>query len=199
MTILPAAYLPSVRYVARIAAGGCVIDTGEHFLKRSERNRAAILTANGPMSLTVQVAHANRLRVPVRDVRIDYSKRWQHQHWTAIVSAYRSSPYFDHYAPRFEQFYNRRWEWLAEYDLALTQMLLECIGAAMPQVSECYVDAAGDDLDLRPKDAQDPSFRTIPYIQTFADRMEFVPSMSFADLLFCEGPGAMDVLKDSLR
>ena len=199
MVILPAAYLPSVGYMARIAAGGCVIDTGEHFLKRSERNRAHILTANGPMALTVQVSHANRLRVPVREVRIDYSKRWQHQHWTALVSAYRSSPYFDHYAPRFEQFYNRRWEWLAEYNLALAEMMLGCIGIALPAVSESYVAAADGDLDLRPKEAHDPAYGAVPYIQTFADRMPFVGGMSFADLLFCEGPGAMDVLRDSLR
>ena len=199
MTILPAAYLPSVRYMARIAAGDCVIDTGEHFLKRSERNRAEILTANGPMSLTVQVSHANRLRTPVREVRIDYSKRWQHQHWTALVSAYRSSPYFDHYAPRFEQFYNRRWEWLAEYNLALAEMMLGCIGIALPAVSESYVAAADGDLDLRPKEAHDPAYGTVPYIQTFADRMPFVGGMSFADLLFCEGPGAKDVIADSLR
>ena len=199
MTILPAAYLPSVRWAARIAAGGCVIDTGEHFLKRSERNRAHILTANGPMALTVQVSHANRLRVPVREVRIDYSKRWQHQHWTALVSAYRSSPYFDHYAPRFEQFYNRRWEWLAEYNLALAEMMLGCIGIALPAVSESYVAAADGDLDLRPKEAHDPAYGTVPYIQTFADRMPFVGGMSFADLLFCEGPGAKDGIADSLR
>ena len=188
-----------MRYVARILAGGCVIDTGEHFLKRSERNRAEILTANGPMSLTVQVSHANRLRMPVREVRIDYSKRWQHQHWTALVSAYRSSPYFDHYAPRFERFYNERWEWLAEYNLALTEMLLGCVGIAMPHVAESYVDASAEDLDLRPKGAHDPQFRTIPYIQTFADRMPFVPEMSFVDLLFCEGPDSTAVLRDSLR
>ena len=199
MVILPAAYLPSVRYVARIAAGGCVIDTGEHFLKRSERNRTHILTANGPMSLTVQVSHANRLRTPVREVRIDYSKRWQHQHWTALVSAYRSSPYFDHYAPRFERFYNERWEWLAEYDLAITEMLLGCVGIAMPRVADRYIEAAADDLDLRPKAAHDPAYRTVSYIQTFADRMPFTAGLSFADLLFCEGPDSTAVLMDSLR
>ena len=199
MTILPAAYLPSVRYVARILAGDCVIDTGEHFLKRSERNRAGILTANGPMSLTVQVSHANRLRTPVREMRRDYSKRWQHQHWTALVSAYRSSPYFDHYAPRLERFYNRQWEWLAEYDLALTETLLDCIGIAMPPVESRYVEAAADDLDLRPKGAADPQFTETAYTQVFSDRQPFVPSLSFADLLFCEGPQAKAVLRDSLR
>ena len=99
MTILPAAYLPSIEYCARWAQGPCVVDGGEHFVKRSERNRTHILTAGGVLALTVQAVRANRPRTPMRDVRIDYSKRWQHQHWTALVSAYKASPYFDHYAP----------------------------------------------------------------------------------------------------
>ena len=43
MTILPAAYLPSIEYCARWAQGPCVVDGGEHFVKRSERNRTHIL------------------------------------------------------------------------------------------------------------------------------------------------------------
>ena len=198
-TILPAGYLPSVRYMARVVQGDCIIDTGEHFIKRSERNRASILAPEGPMQLTVQVERANRPRTPMRDMRIDYSKRWQHQHWTAMVSYYRSSPYFDHYAPRFERFYAERWESLAEYDLALLRTMLDCIGCHMPRVSEHYVEAAPGDLDLRPKNAKDPAFHAEPYVQVFADRMPFIENLSFADLLFCEGPNSICVLRDCLR
>ena len=42
MTVLPLAYLPSVEYFAHLLRGGCVVDLGEHFVKRSERNRARI-------------------------------------------------------------------------------------------------------------------------------------------------------------
>ena len=73
MTILPAAYLPSIEYCARWAQGQCVVDGGEHFVKRSERNRTHILTAGGVLALTVQAVRANRPRTPMRDVRIDYS------------------------------------------------------------------------------------------------------------------------------
>ena len=76
MTILPIAYMPSVEYVARLLREECVIDLGEHYIKRSQRNRAQILSANGVMSLTVNVENANRPRQKIKDVRIDYSKRW---------------------------------------------------------------------------------------------------------------------------
>ena len=103
-TILPLAYLPSVEYFTHLLRGGCVVDLGEHFVKRSERNRARILASDGVMELTVHVRNANRPRQPVRDVRLDYSKRWQHQHWGALVASYRSSPYFDFYAEYFFNF-----------------------------------------------------------------------------------------------
>lgn len=194
MTVLPLAYLPSAEYFAHLLRGGCVVDLGEHFVKRSERNRARILATDGVMELTVHVRNANRPRQPVRDVRIDYSKRWQHQHWGALVASYKASPFFDHYAARFEPFYRREFEFLADYDLRLLEMLCDAARIPMPTVSERYVDAAPGDLDLRPKRKEGPVFTTEPYVQAFADRMPFVANLSFADLLFAEGPASVAVL-----
>lgn len=195
MTILPVSYMGSVEYFARLLREDCVIDLGEHYIKRSVRNRASILAANGAMQLTVNVADGNRPCRPVREVRIDYSKRWQHQHWVSIVSAYRSSPYFDHYADSIAGFYSRRWQWLAEYDMEYTAVLLRLLGsAAVPRVSERYVEASAGDVDLRPRQRQGPVFGAEPYIQVFSDRMPFVPGLSVLDLLMCEGPGAIDAV-----
>ena len=174
MTILPAAYLPSIEYCARWAQGPCVVDGGEHFVKRSERNRTHILTAGGVLALTVQAVRANRPRTPMRDVRIDYSKRWQHQHWTALVSAYKASPY---------------------YDLRLMETIAELLGLPMPAVSEAYLTADEGDLDLRPKRKEGADFTSPPYIQVFSDRLPFTPNLSIADLLFCEGPQSPALLK----
>ena len=166
--ILPAASRPSIEYCARWAQGPCVVDGGEHFVKRSERNRTHILTAGGVLTLTVQAVRANRPRTPMRDVRIDYSKRWQHQHWTALVSAYKASPYFDHYAPRFEPVYTRRYEFLFDYDLRLMETIAELLGLPMPAVSEAYLTADEGDLDLRPKRKEGADFASPPYIQVFS-------------------------------
>lgn len=196
MTILPAAYLPSVEYVARLLGGGCVIDLHEHYIKRSERNRTRILTANGPMELSVHLQNANRPRTPVCDVRLDYSKRWQHQHWEALISAYASSPYFDYCADALGPFYRRPFERLADYDLALLRTLLQLAGIECElRLSEHYVEAAPGDLDLRPKRREGPAFTAEPYIQVFSDRFPFVPGLSFIDLLCAEGPAAASVLR----
>lgn len=199
MTILPAAYLPSAAYFAELVRGGCIVDLGEHFIKRSERNRTRILAAGGVMELSVHLRNADRPRQPVRDMRIDYSKRWQHQHWGALTASYKGSPYFDHYAARFEPFYHRRFEFLADFDLQLLRTLCELSRIPMPEISETYVAAAPGDRDLRPKKAESPAFVAEPYVQVFSDRMPFQPNLSFADLLFAEGPASVSVLRRCLR
>lgn len=199
MTILPVSYLPSVAYVAHLLRDECVVDVGEHYIKRSERNRAQILATHGAMDLTVHLCNANRPQTPVREIRIDYSKRWQHQHWLALVSAYKASPFFDYFAPYLEPFYRREYGLLADYDLELLAVLLRLAGIdRMPRVSQEYVVAGDGDLDLRPKHKKDPAFVAGPYVQVFSERMPFAPNLSFADLLFAEGRDCVSVLRHCL-
>lgn len=195
MTILPVAYMPSVEYVARLLREESVVDLGEHYIKRSQRNRAQILSANGVMSLTVNVENANRPRQMIKDVRIDYSKRWQHQHWVSIMSAYKSSPYFDHYAHLLEPFYKREWRYLVDYNMEYLSTLLRLLGVEdKVNISEKYVTAREGDIDLRPKHNEGSTFVAEPYFQVFSDRMPFVANLSILDLLLCEGPQAVSAV-----
>lgn len=195
MTILPVAYMPSVEYVARLLREESVVDLGEHYIKRSQRNRAQILSANGVMSLTVNVENANRPRQRIKDVRIDYSKRWQHQHWVSIISAYKSSPYFDHYAHLLEPFYKREWRYLVDYNMEYLSTLLRLLGVDdKVNISEKYVAAREGDIDLRPKHNEGSTFVAEPYFQVFSDRMPFVANLSILDLLLCEGPQAVSAV-----
>lgn len=123
------------------------------------------------------------------------------------MSAYRSSPYFEHYAARFEPFYRREYRFLADYDLALLDVLLDALGLPRPAFAERYVEAAPGDLDLRARHCEGrrvqtegpDDFSPEPYVQVFADRMPFAANLSVADLLFAEGPTASEVLRRSLR
>lgn len=193
-TILPAAYLPSIEYFYALLQGNCIIDVGEHFIKRSERNRCRIMTSDGVMELSAQVVRANRPRQPMHTIRLDYSKRWQKQHWGALVAAYKGSPFFDHYAPRFQPFFEREWATLVELNLALLAELCAILGLTMPEVSTHYVTATDEDIDMRPKQ-KDSAFYTEPYVQVFADRQPFVGNLSIIDLLFTDGPAAVATLK----
>lgn len=197
MLILPATYLPNIEYVARLIAAGddYIIDCGEHYIKRSVRNRTTIMTANGVLDLTVPVVNANRPRTPMHKMKIDYSKPWQHQHWVAICSAYRSSAYFDYFAERLEPFYTNHHSSLVEFNLAILRTLLDFMGYKAPlRTTTEYVTAAEGDIDMRPKLFQS-DFSTPHYFQLFSDRHPFADNISILDLLMSEGNSAMDLLR----
>ena len=197
MLILPATYLPNIEYVARLIAAGddYIIDCGEHYIKRSVRNRTTIMTANGVLDLTVPVVNANRPRTPMHKMKIDYSKPWQHQHWVAICSAYRSSAYFDYFAERLEPFYTNHHSSLVEFNLEILRTLLDFMGYKAPlRTTTEYVTAAEGDIDMRPKQFQS-DFSTPHYFQLFSDRHPFAENISILDLLMSEGNSAMDLLR----
>ena len=198
MRILPTAYWGDIEYFAHLLQGGgeCVIDIHEHFIKRSLRNRTVIMTANGTMPLSVNLRHADRPRTPVCDVRIDYSKRWQHLHWTAICSAYRSSPYFDAVADRMARFYEREWRFLVDYDMEILCATFDLL-AVEPRftLSDAYIEPQAGTCDLRPK-RRETAFAAPRYFQLFSDRLPFAPNISVLDLLMCEGTHATDVLRN---
>ena len=150
------------------------------------------------MQLSVQLAHANRPRQPMRSMRVDYSKRWHHQHLVAMESAYRSSPYYDYYADRFIPLYEREWDYLVDLNMATLERVCAILKLPVPRISESYVEATPADLDLRPKHAE-PLYTVEPYVQVFSDRLEFVPRLSIYDLIMCEGPEAVGYLRRAKR
>ena len=196
--ILPLQYFGSTEYWTAIVQGGSdvVIDLGENYVKRSERNRTTILASEGTLQLSVQLAHANRPRQPMRSMQVDYSKRWQHQHHIAIESAYRSSPYYDHYSHLIEGLFSQPWERLVDLNLATLKAVCKALKIAMPTLSEEYVRAEEGDIDMRDK-KRGSTFVAEPYIQVFCDRLPFAPNLSILDLLMCEGPEAINVLRRS--
>ena len=153
-TILPLTYWGSIEHFAHLLQGGeeAIIDLGENYVKRSERNRTEIVTPTGGMVLSVPLIKANRPRTPMKDMRIDNSKRWQHQHWIAILSAYRSSPYFDYVADRIAPIYEREWEFLTDLNREILQAEFDILGLKPKhQFSEIYVEPSEGVVDLRDK------------------------------------------------
>ena len=148
--------------------------------------------------LTVPLCNANRPRTPMRDMRIDYSKRWQHQQWVAIVSAYRSAPYFDYIADRIAPFYEKEWRYLVDFNREILRAEFDILGVE-PKflISEQYVVAEPDAIDLRDK-KRESKFHSPQYFQSFMDRTPFVENASMLDLLMCEGREAIGVLDSCL-
>lgn len=199
--VLTTAYLPPVDYFRIIISKGeWELEQWESYQKQSYRNRCTIYGANGPLPLVIPVQRAGNQSVPVREITIDNSKNWQTNHWRAIVSAYRSSPYFDFYEDDFAPFYINRYERLFDYNRELTLLLLQLIGAsASVKLTEEWSSDYGDRdyrYSIHPK--RESPLVTINengrYHQVFAHKFGFVANLSVIDLLFNEGPEAYKFL-----
>ena len=193
---------PVPLYVHLYAADRFVIDDVSPFVKQTYRSRAAIASESGAQQLTIPVVHDGG-RVAMRDVRISEHGNWRHQHWNAIVSAYRKSPFFEYYADDFAHFYEEKDGFLMDFNLRLHGVVSELLGLerGVEFLSARDVDAAAVS-DLRNM-AEPKVFASmhgvgeLTYYQVFAQRNGFIPSLSIVDLLFNTGPEGLLLLRDS--
>lgn len=210
--LVTTAYLGNIQYFSKLA-GGSAVEAHENFQKQTYRNRAEVMTAAGVRPLTVPVVWDHYAKMPIRQVRIDYTLPWQREHWRTLKAGYAAAPYFDHYAERLAPFYDERTyrpEFLFDLNCDLTRLLLGLFG--WPDTLNYTEDftpptpldeavAAGDFREVishKPRlKRPDPSFRAPEYYQVFADRIPFAPNLSVVDLLFCEGPQAGEMIRES--
>ena len=161
------------------------IDGDELFMKQSFRNRCYIAAANGVQALTVPVEKA-RL---TRDVRISDHGDWRRVHWNAIQSAYGESPFFEYYQDDLRPFYERRWDFLYDFNEAIRQTVCDLIDIH-PSPSTIHHPPLTDyRTAINPKHpAADADFEPKPYYQVYASRYGFQPNLSVLDLLLNMGP-----------
>ncbi|HRO48436.1 WbqC family protein [Agriterribacter sp.] len=178
------------------------IEQYERWQKAGFRNRCIIAGANGLINLSIPVEggrHSNRL---IREVRIDNSHRWQMLHWRSVVSAYNRSPWFEYYKDEMASFYHTKYDWLWDWNLVLLQWTIKKLGVEVKiDFTESWQKdyLPGAYLDMRhqvlPKNFTSFAGDCPVYQQVFEDRLGFVPNLSIIDLLFCEGPNAVNLLR----
>ena len=150
--VLPTTYMGSVEWYRRFLANPSAvqIEVMESFPKQTYRNRCTITqpvgdeamrrlgerreTGNflpfregqgvGLLTLSVPVKRADSKQL-TRDVEISYQQRWQHQHWIALMSAYKRTPYFDYYADFFRPFYEQETRFLVDFNEKIHEVIVE--------------------------------------------------------------------------
>jgi len=193
-------YLPSLEYFCALQQFDAIqLEKHELYVKQSYRNRCFVNTAQGPLMLVTPLTDKHG-KVPIKDVRIDYSVRWQNNQWRTIESAYRKAPYFEYYSEDFRKIIYHPYTFIFDLNLDLLSFCLKCL-RHRPQlsVSVSYQKNVEESVfDLRsviqpkiPYSAR-PIYKPISYTQVFGN--QFVPNLSVIDLLFCEGPRAGSLL-----
>lgn len=219
-TLLSATYFGPVQWYQKLNRYGlCYIEQHDHFIKQTYRNRCVIATTQGTQVLTVPIERYDGLKCEMRDIRISDHGAWRHLHWNALVSAYGESPFFEFYAEDLRPFFEKRWQFLYDYDLAITEKMCELLDIhptlrrteeyiKLPDstAAENYndnlisTDGIADNRTqwadyrevIRPKHPlPDADFQPKPYYQVYKQKFGFLPNLSILDLLFNEGNEAV--------
>ena len=198
MTLFTTAYFPSISYMARfLIEDAPVIEIWETYHKQTYRNRCRVMTANGVESLTVPVVKVNGNHTMTKDVAISTIEPWQHIHSRCLESAYKASPYFDHYYDYLRPIFEGHFDRLIDLNYAALQAVLKMLKTKKEIAHTTdYVREAENDLReaFSPKKALDTSlFPT--YYQVFSEKFPFAPDLSVLDLVFNEGPEAVGYLR----
>ena len=205
--LLSTAYLPPVQYITKFILGAPVsIEQFENYQKQSYRNRCYIYGANGRQCLVIPVKKQHGLKTPIAEVEIDYRYGWQKIHLKSIESAYRLSAFYEYYADDFRRFYETEYRFLFTLNMDLLALLLRLVGIQNEHgITRSWENLPGNCTDYRqsihPKArlAQpDNHFNPLPYQQVFQERYGFIPNLSIIDLLFNEGPLAVEILRQSV-
>ncbi len=193
-------YLPSLEYFCALQQfDQIILEKHEHFVKQSYRNRCYLNSAQGPEMLIVPLTDKHG-KVSIKDVRIDYSIKWQNNHWRTIESAYRKAPYYEYYSDDLKKIIYHNHTYIFDLNLDLLSFCLKCIRHT-PELSvtvsyDKIVNESFSDLRsvIQPKIPHSvrPIYQAVSYMQVFGN--QFVPNLSVIDLLFCEGPRAGSLL-----
>lgn len=204
---LSPAYLAPVEYYTKLVAYDQIyVEQYDHYLKQTYRNRCTIAGPEGELALSIPTVKPDTPKCPMKDIRISDHGNWRHLHWNAIESAYNSTPFFEYYKDDFHPFYEKKYEFLADFNEELCRLVCELIDIhpAMGRTTEYKSKFAPDECDFREtihpkKDFRltDPEFIPCPYYQVFDTRHGFTPNLSIIDLLFNMGPESLLVLRDS--
>lgn len=204
--ILPATYFGPVQYFSKLTSGkDIIIEQFENYNKQTYRNRCEIMAANGRLALSIPVKKIKGSKTKIKDIRIDYDTNWQKDHKRGLVSAYKSSPFYEFYIDEYLWVFNRRIEFLLDLNIRITEIILQQLQLKKNLVlSKEYQHFQGEP-DLREiispkrKISEDRLFQPVEYVQVFSDNLGFMPNLSVIDLIFNTGPASKKILKACYR
>lgn len=190
--LISTAYLPPLEYISAISgADEILIEKEENYLKQSYRNRCYILSAHGPQLLTVPVYLGSVHKTLIKDIRIDYSKRWQQVHLRAMTASYNSAPFFEFYFDTFEKIISADHEFLLDLNMAVTESVLQILKiktSANYTVSFESAENKPNDFRYNISPKKESFYPAKKYLQVFDTGNGFVPNLSILDLIFNIGP-----------
>ena len=197
--IIHPTYFPSIaHFVALANAEEVLLEIDDNFVKQTYRNRTYIYGANGKLALNIPVIHSQKNRQKYRDVKIFNEDKWQSLHWKSLLSAYRTSPFFEFYEDELQPLFEYKADYILDFNLKCFEVVCECLqlelNTSKTEVYKKKVEGINDFRHLvNAKKEQQYQFDS--YNQVFSDKHGFITNLSIMDLLFNEGPNTLNYLE----
>jgi len=151
--VLQSSYLPWRGYFDLVAqADVFVFLDGVQYTKQDWRNRNQIMTANGPLLLTVPVHAHDRMDRTIAEIEIDHSKPWVRKHLGSLRHAYSQAPFRDEVLGRVEGILDAAPRLLFDLNRQLVVSLWDCLSGGMDKefvADESLTGAVSDQRDQR--------------------------------------------------
>lgn len=196
-------YLPCLEFFAAITdAEELLVFPSDTYQRQSYLNRTRIRLANKVESLSIPI-QGRRPKLPMDQIKIDYSQKWQAIHLRGIQSAYGKAPFFEYYFPYFKEIFENQDENLWDLNLKLLTICLKLLRrparlavVEKGKIIEGMRDIRGQIEPSRPFSDRD-FYEPVSYTQLFG--LDFEPNLGILDLLFCAGPEADKILRNSVK
>ena len=193
-------YLPAISQLKLIIdSKKLIFEINDNFQKQTYRNRTYIYGANGLLLLSIPVIHSQKNRKKFKDVKIAYDYDWLTQHLKSFQISYRSSPFFEYYEDKLVDLYVRREKYLYDFNLRSIDVLFDMLQINLEyDFTKGYREQYSDILDYRNNYKKlNSSFKIKEYTQVFESKHGYIENLSALDLIFNEGPNAINFLKTS--
>ena len=157
-----------------------------------------IPSSTGVLTLSIPIKGGRNVKLPYRDVEIDFTSDWQQKHFRTITSVFGSSPYFQFYRNALEELYSQKVERLFDWNLKCLDIFLSM--SKMSNMIQFQVLGQGAVIDH--VFSENDVFSTYNYFenpryeQVFSDKIGFKPNMSCLDLLMNLGPESGKYIHD---
>lgn len=197
----PCYFGPVSQFVAIAKAKKVIFENEDNFQKQTYRNRMYIYGANGKLQLNIPVKHTGNKsqHQKYKDVKIENDFQWQKQHWKSLQTVYRTSPFFEFYEDDFEPLYRKKFDYLLDFNYHCLEVALESL-----QLEQSF--SKTEEFFLNPPDLTDArnlaeakakkKYPFSPYNQVFSSKFGYLNDLCVIDLLFNEGPNALNYLEE---
>lgn len=226
IAILQSNYIPWKGYFDLInSVDEFIIYDEMQYTKNDWRNRNKIKTINGSQWITIPVIQ-DKLEQKICDTLV-FDKKWNIKHWRTIQQNYAKSPYFKHYKQMFEELYlkietpylsqinhlfikticqelgiDTKITWSSDYEYGdgKTERLVRLVQQAggTEYISGPAAKSYLDEDQFRGAKIKVTWMDYSGYPEYFQLFPPFEHGVSILDLLFNEGPNAVNLMKLSL-